>query len=149
MTPFSTTLTIPASSRLALITKPSEMGQSESSTIVRSFLNLGVKAESSVNTAFRAFSCGLVVVSDNAASVGVTALPSPALDDADWLLFYQGHVPPYGGVDDCRDCVHHIDSKAMRKVHGEGKSLAFVISNLSTIVSLEYSLTSRILFKLA
>ena len=92
---------------------------------------------------------GLTLISDQAASIGATAIQSPMFTDADWFAYQQTYLPPFGFSNEYRETLKTVDSKAKRKVHGETKTLAFVISNSSFADSLEFTLQSKILYMLA
>jgi len=129
--------------------KPPELGDSESSTIVRTHLAVQVTPDLTISGLGLAFAFGMTLVSDQAAAVGATAIASPATDDADWFVFYQGFTQPYGFANEYgSQTVHRVDSKAMRRALGENKTLAFVISNKTT-TALEFFVQTRILYKLA
>ena len=81
---------------------------------------------------------GMIVVSDQAISVGVTAVPHPIADGADdgWFMF-QPFSQRFSfldatGVQSHMVTQYMIDSKAKRVVH-DGQSIALVIENVSTI----------------
>ena len=149
-TPFALSVSVPAFSRVAFGVQPAEMGQAESSTIVRSHLALHARPFPSLETEELPWACGLIIVSEEAFQAGAVAIPSPALSqsDADWLMFQQGYTSPFGFSNEYKNTNYNFDSKAMRKVHGENKRLCFVFSNRGD-VQMDMAFQSRILFKLA
>ena len=72
---------------------------------------------------------GLIVVSEEAAAIGATAVPGPVSSpDGDWGVYqptaFQFHFADASGIWTSQD-TYDVDSKAMRKV-GANKTLAFM-----------------------
>jgi len=99
---------------------------------------------------------GICVVTQNAAGIGITAVPDPLADQAwdGWFVYETGNMLSRaaisGGDDDSptANLVIEIDSKAMRKTHLTDTIVA-VISTLEVGTSImQVSLATRILAKL-
>jgi len=71
---------------------------------------------------------GIAVVSDQAAAVGVTAVPTPTTDDSSDLWLYYQRVMGTLIVTAGSNVVIQVDSKAMRKVNGD-QDIVDVIEN--------------------
>ena len=149
VTPFLSPIIVPAFSLAAVGIKPAEMQDAEASTIVRSYVTTKVQTVPTVDLIGRAFAFGLTIVSDEAFAAGTVALANPLnSNDADWLLYYQGFTQPFGFSEEHQDSVYKVDSKAMRKIQGENKTLVLCFANGGS-VGLEWIFQSRILFKLS
>ena len=119
------------------------------STIVRVRGSLYVKSDQVVASEepFGAF--GMMIVKEQARSIGVTALPDP-YDDADddgWFVW--GSWSVHGGPEN-GDTVHRFDydSKAMRKI-SEGDALVVMLTNNSAAHGAQFTFIDRTLFKVA
>ncbi len=82
---------------------------------------------------------GVQVVTENASGVGITALPTPAVDtDSDWFIWQALRTITVGltsvGVDIGGDRQYNIDSKAMRKV-GANDDVVIVVDEVSAVGS--------------
>ena len=129
-------------------------------TIVRTRgeLNLGLSVATTALDGFDRVAFGMCVVSENAAAVGVTAIPSPIADEQwdGWFVYWTGSLfsvvataalSNAAGVSNLR---LPIDSKAMRKV----KRTDVIVGVLGTLAevgtaSLTAKLSARTLVKLA
>ena len=125
-------------------------------TVIRSIVYWSIRSDQFATSENFAAAIGLAVVSDQAAAIGVTAIPTPFTDLGSdlWLLhaILDGHfldattvgfdsigVSPAGG--------QLVDSRAMRKVNGD-QDVIFAVENDSTGQgSIVYS-AGRILIKL-
>ena len=95
---------------------------------------------------------GFAVVSDDAAAVGITAVPDPVTDEGSdlWysLTFWSAGFTISSAVGIARGMqTFEIDSKAMRKV-GIGQNLVIVVGNGNTTQAVEFLVKYRILVKL-
>ncbi len=93
-------------------------------------------------------SAGLIVVSDAAIAVGITAIPKPSTDieDDGWFCHTQfgqtsSAASSSAGVN---SLMYPFNSKAKRIVH-DGQSIAIVVQNLHATFGLKFILQFRIL----
>ena len=123
----------------------------------RGDLNLGLSIATTALDGFGEVAVGICVVSDNAAGIGVTAVPDP-LTDIDWegwLMYWTGSVfsvVATAALSNCAGVANvrvPIDSKAMRKIQ-EKDTVVGVIAVGTEVgaVSLTAKLNTRILSKL-
>jgi len=122
-----------------------------SPTIVRIRGTLNVGGRASVGP-FIPFSAGFVQMSAKAFSVGLTAIPFPGVNDADWQWYYSGAVGDSVASDEVpeEDVLHiEIDSKAMRKYEQDDQIMVFVITNHSAAIGedLVFQMAFSILLK--
>ncbi len=95
---------------------------------------------------------GLQVVTDSAAAIGITAVPTPVAEtNADYFV-YQGLVSEISfnsaiGFDAHAGRVFEFDSKAMRKV-GTDDDVAITVENESSTSGAEITMGGRMLLKL-
>ena len=91
---------------------------------------------------------GMCVVTDQALTIGVTALPGPVSDADDDIWFvWQPIVASGAAVLSGRlGWQYEIDSKAMRRIQ-EGKNVALMIENASASNAFEIGLALRLLSK--
>ena len=129
----------------------------DGATIVRSRidLTLGLTTVTAAGDGFARLAFGMCVVTQNAAGVGVTALPDPLVDvnwDG-WFVHWQGALwsTAAGGVsadDGIAAQRLSLDSKAMRKIHATDVVVAmFTNSTEVGAAVMTARLISRILFK--
>jgi len=102
-------------------------------TIVRTHLEILLRTDQDVANEDQFAAAGVCVVSDQAFTIGVTAVPNPAGDaSSDLWLLHQWLIGSNwrgsGGVDIAgqRGKTYSVDSKAMRKVE-EGQNLIVVL----------------------
>ena len=88
---------------------------------------------------------GMVVVSDPAAGVGITAVPTPGSEASDdgWFV-WEPFMGAGAGVNGNSLIVKEFDSKAMRRIE-EGFQIAVVAENMSSSFGLELSFAFSIL----
>ena len=122
-------------------------------TVVRSRIHIFVKSDQTGALENAQVGYGIAVVSDQASSIGITAVPQPFtnLDSDLWLMheiltasfiFVSGSgFDPVGGV--WKDA----DSRAMRKVE-DGQDLVFVIENSGQSSGSSTLTAGRVLLKL-
>ena len=142
-------ISLPAATAIIDSTFVTSTGAPE--TLVRSVGELMIKLDQqAVNESpFGAF--GICVVSDEAAAIGVTAVPTPYTDsDSDsWLLhqFWAASMQFASGVGVwVQQQRYSLNSRAMRKLHGE-ETLLLVIENGHAINGASYRLDMRLLAK--
>ena len=127
----------------------------ETAIRIRGELNVALTTSTSSLDGFSECAAGLCVVTENAAGVGVTAVPSPITDIAwdGWMWFWTGSMwSPIGtetgasGTDSARIV---IDSKAMRKWKNTDVIVGVfaVTSEVGTFV-VQAVMNTRVLFKL-
>ena len=105
------------------------------------------------------FAAGLCIVSENAAGIGVTAVPHPLTDISwdGWFWYYTGQIEAAGDVTEAQFQGQlgamavrlEIDSKAMRKVKETDVIIGVVEIIESGTVAIQFRLNTRILGKLA
>jgi len=107
---------------------------SDPATLVRSRGVFAVSSDQSITDETQIGSIGFAVVSQEAATVGITAVPVPstAVLDERWF-FIEGFIHNFAvqtavGLDAMAGHQHIIDSRAMRKLNG-GDSLVIVVEN--------------------
>jgi len=123
-------------------------------TVVRTRLLVSILSDQLAASERQVGAIGLAVVSDQAAAIGVTAVPTPITDlESDlWFvhqLLYSDTTFASGiGFTDTSSEVYPIDSKAMRKVE-DGEDIV-VVGELSAAVSQGFALVAggRMLVKL-
>ncbi len=120
-------------------------------TIVRTRILLNYGSDQIAASEATAGAFGMIVVSDQAAGVGVTAVPHPVgNEDAPWFV-YEGLLAPFlfltsAGFEGDFGLTTKIDSKSMRKV-GNNEDVVFVYSARGTFGAV-LSLEGRMLIKL-
>ncbi len=106
-----------------------------------------------INIEDQNFLFGLAVVSEQAAAIGVTAVPTPDVDsDSDlWFVFetLMGSIQVVAADDGVSECCGHaiIDSKAMRKVE-PGQTIVQVGETPTNTDGLVFTRFTRMLIKL-
>jgi len=96
---------------------------------------------------------GMAIVSDEAAAIGITALPKPYADASSELWFlHQFLVAPMrfaSGVGIHKvDALFELDSKAMRKATS-GETIVVVAENASASAAMQFLINFRMLAKTA
>ena len=127
----------------------------QESTIVRVRGILSVRSDQQVAVEGAAGAFGMIMVTDEAVAAGAASIPGPASDSADggWFVWMPFVVPPVvgaiaSGTPGPTQVDLVIDSRAMRKFPN-GRQLAVVIENSSTVFGMEFYVRFRILLKLA
>ena len=96
---------------------------------------------------YGAYSAGFVVVSQDAAGVGGTAVPDPFTDrSADWMWHHSGLVRNIANDATAEDQVL-IDNRSMRIMHQANKTLVFAFENHGTDV-LSFAINASVLLML-
>ncbi len=121
-------------------------------TILRTRLDIRMESDQIAAVEKPIGSVGIILVTDQATAIGITAVPGPETDsDADWFV-HQGTSVNFiiigAGTGVNSDGGHHwgVDSKAMRKVTPNKDVL--VVSELLTSVGAVYGITGRMLVQL-
>jgi len=120
-------------------------------TVVRSRLHIHVLSDQTAAAEVQIGAFGIAVVSDQAAAVGVTAVPIPITDLGSDLWFVHQLLMAAqmsGSINARRGVGFTIDSKAMRKV-AIGEDLAFVVENSSVGQGQTLLIAGRLLVKIA
>ena len=121
-------------------------------TILRTRFDVEYASDQSAASEFPTCALGLIVVSDQASAIGVTAVPKPdANSDGDFFVWQGMHTSlgffsSVGILGSEFGRRYEIDSKAMRKV-GANQDLAVVVENL-TAVGADFTMTGRQLIQL-
>ncbi len=147
----------PVGNEVALAAATSVLDQvfafGEDATIVRTRGRLWVASDQQVATEDASGAIGFSVVTDQAAAIGVTAVPKPVADQSsdNWFLwepwatkFFFGSAV---GFDAKGFSVIELDSKAQRKVD-DGDNVAVVLQNNSSTAGIVFHLQFRMLVKL-
>ncbi len=118
------------------------------STLVRIHGDYGVRAAATGNLANAArVSVGMIVVSADARSVGLSAMPNPDQDVSAPWLWHQDLVLQGDGTNDLAQArIIKVDSRSMRKLQGN-QVVAFVIQNEAN-VTIDATVVFRFLVKL-
>ncbi len=152
--PMSNTVLAAASSAVLLGTLNATALQLRPFTVVRTRGFWQIKSDQTGATETYAASLGHAVVSDQAAAIGVTAVPTPETDrDSDLFYVYESMSSQFlfisgVGIEGANGTLLEIDSKAMRKVEG-GQDLAITVENSALFAGGTAIVTaSRILIKL-
>jgi len=120
-------------------------------TVVRTRLEIMWESDQIATSETPRGAAGLMVVSDTASGLGITAIPIPVTDvSTDWLM-WQGLIVKFldaTTVGFHPNAGHHytVDSKAMRKV-GQEEDLVYVLENPSAFGA-QVTTAGRILVKL-
>ena len=140
----TTQTTVPAANKIfAASATLSNPGIDE--TVRRTRGGIWIQSDQSAAIENQLGALGAIVITDQAASVGITAIPDPITDASDdgwfiWLPFNQSGDLSAGRT----GYWHEFDSKAMRKV-SEGFQVAFVVANGSASNGLQFSLSFSLL----
>ncbi len=120
-------------------------------TVVRTRGTIAVKSDQTAADEEGVLGFALAKVSDQASSIGITAVPTPITDEASDLFFvYQfawfswQHVTSGGGIS---IMTTEFESKAMRKVD-IGEDIVTVVENASASFGVQFQVKFRILVKL-
>jgi len=120
-------------------------------TIVRTRGNLWVQSDQTANSETPFGALGMIIVSDQAAGVGITAVPTPIAQafNEDWFLYesFACDVAVATAVSTFAGKLRQypFDSKAMRKAQN-GDSVAIVLENGHATHGLQFLLKFRMLF---
>jgi len=118
-------------------------------TIVRTRGSLFVGSDQAAAQEHLFGSMGMSVVSEQAAGIGVTALPLPGTDvQSDLFFVYESFASAMRTATDQSGVLLNFDSKAMRKVE-EGQDVAVVLENASPSAGFLYLIQFRMLIKVA
>jgi len=119
-------------------------------TIVRSRFVIWQRSDQAAGIEHQTGAVGMAIVSDQASTIGVTAVPNPIADmGSDLWFFYQLIRGDESEVTDRTrpQAVMHVDSKAMRKVD-IGQDLVIVYERAATVSQgSEFGIGGRMLIK--
>ena len=117
-------------------------GINERLTVLRMRGVLSIVSDQSAATENQVGAFGAVVITDQASTIGATAIPGPVTDgNADnWPLFLAFQQTQIAAVSN----QWMIDTKGKRKIPN-GTQLAFVIENASSVFGLRFALALSIL----
>ncbi len=142
-------VTVPAISSVHLISITlSNAGIGE--VVRRTRGQLLVTSDQGANIETQMGAMGFCVVTDAAAAIGITALPTPVTDASDdiwfvWQSFLQfSGAGPGAAAADGTVTPYEFDSKAMRRVE-EGRQIAVVVQNSSAVHGLQVAVANRML----
>ena len=119
-------------------------------TLLRTIGLLAVKTDQAAQTEQQQGAFGIIVVSDAAIAVGITAIPGPVTDieDDGWVVYVpiqQNFLLVTGaGFDTAGSVQYHFDMKGKRKTQ-EGERLALVVENAQATHAFDIALGLRIL----
>ena len=90
---------------------------------------------------------GMILVTDSAVAIGVTALPDPSIDAGDdgWFVYQSFSQQTALNTIGVGSITYPIDSKAKRIVHGTGVNVAIMIANSHATQGLSFVITFRML----
>ena len=124
---------------------PSNAGIDE--TVLRTVGQLSIISDITGTAEEQVGAFGMILVTQQAISVGVTAVPDPVVDAGDdgWFV-YQSFAQQSGTVTTGRGSFSYpINSKAKRILEGTGMGIALVITNSHPTHGLEFNIQLRIL----
>ncbi len=121
-------------------------------TVVRVRAQLLIRSDQQGAIEFYQAAWGICVVSDQAAAIGVTAIPTPFTDLGSDLWFTHAMATGLAGISSGTSTgelghMVDVDSRAMRKVE-EGAQLTFVAETSAGSNGVSLTSTGRILLKL-
>jgi len=122
-------------------------------TIIRTHLTVLMTSDQLAADELQGGALGMCLVSDQAAAIGVTAVPTPVTDQgSDLWYLHQWIMNDFAfvtgvGFDGQAGRLVHIDSKAMRKVNGDQDIL--LVGELSSVISsgFSFAIAGRMLIK--
>ncbi len=145
----ATNVTVPASSKTLLgLLALSNAGIDE--TVLRVRGSFSITSDQVAATESQIGSVGLIVVSDRAATVGVTAVPGSSTDaDDDGWFVHQSFAQQFlfvsaVGVQSHHSTTYDFSSKAKRIVH-DGQTIAIMAENIHATFGLQINLQFRML----
>ncbi len=122
-------------------------------TIIRTRGFVAVRSDQSGVDEKQQVAFGGIIVSDQAAAIGITAVPTPVTDDQSTWFFLQHHVGRFefitgtGVQANMVPWMRDIDSKSMRKVE-EGQTALTIAENSATSDGTDIVTYARMLIKL-
>ncbi len=142
-------VTVPAASKILLGSfSLSNPGIDETLLRVRGMFSF--KSDQAANSEDQLGAVGMILVTDTALAVGITAIPSPVTDDDDdgWLVhqYFAQHFHNLSSVGFVNDLGkgYPFESKAKRIVH-DGTSIAIVAENIHATHGISIALMFRVL----
>ena len=137
-----TDFTLIAASTSVITTLLIPLGVTYTVLRIRGILHVASDQVAAVEGQHGAF--GAVVVTDQAATTGITAMPKP-VDDGNGDIWPMYQMFQQGGLDGQRiGRIYEIDSKGKRRIP-DGKQLAFILQNASTTTDMRFSVALSIL----
>jgi len=127
---------------------------SQPETIVRTVGLLNIQSDQAAASERPFGAVGICIVSDQAAAIGITAIPKPFTDASSdlWFMhrFWAAPVAEAGTGASLQNISQDVDlsSKAMRKLTDD-ETVCLVIENASAIHGAEYTFNVRLLSKVA
>jgi len=119
-------------------------------TILRTVGKFAVASDQAAASEIQVGAFGLILVSDAAVAVGITAIPGPITDSSDdgWFVYVPivqsvEFISAVGVRPDWATC-YDFDSKAKRKIE-EGRQLAIVVENAHASFGFEITFAFRLL----
>ncbi len=118
-------------------------------TLLRSHLSVWIQTDQTAALEEQMVAVGLIIVSDKAFALGVTAVPLPFTNGTDdgWVLHKSIYQASAGSLNGMTPPVTYVDSKGMRKFQ-DGETLALVIENHHATFSATVVASLRVLTKL-
>ena len=135
--PATSTLFTAAGGTILLVLSTAEKAK-RPFTIIRTHLHYSFSSDQIAASEFYGGAVGMAIVSDQAAAIGVSAVPTPAADAASDLWFMHewfSNQVLFGdgtGFQDAVSTQGRIDSKAMRKV--DDSQDAILVAELDTVM---------------
>ncbi len=120
-------------------------------TITRTIGLLLVQSDQNASPEFGMGALGMIVASDKAVTLGVTAIPDPTVEtgDDEWFMYQAFGAEGSASTNVGRPIeTYAFDSRAQRKVV-DGQNVAVMISNAAAIGAFNFQLHYRILVKLS
>ncbi len=118
-------------------------------TILRTVGQIGISSDQSGAQEHQLGAFGLIVVSERAVTVGITAIPDPIteIEDDGWFVYQSFNQLGDGSVNSSSK-VYDFDSKAKRIVPSEGRQIVAVMANASPSHAVSFAVNFRILVQL-
>ncbi len=122
-------------------------------TVIRTRGYLHLRSDQTANTELYHAAWGMAIISNEAAAVGITAMPTPFTEMGSdlWFVFEQlagtNVVSSAVGFDAIGGVSRVFDSKGMRKVE-DGQEITFVKETSSVSVGVTFLSAARLLLKL-
>ena len=116
-------------------------------TILRTVGQMSVTSDQAAGLEDQIGALGMILVSNAAFSVGITAMPDPIADQSDdgWWMYQSFSQQGDQSLGSSLPRTYPFDSKAKRTVEGEGQTLAVIVSNASASHGIRFSMNFRIL----
>ena len=115
-------------------------------TILRTVGVLSVVSDQAAAVEDQMGAFGMIIVTENARAIGVTAMPDPVTDAGDdgWFVYQSfAQKTNAGGADPSK--TYMLNSKAKRIIQGTGVNIALMVKNAHATHGLQYAILIRIL----